>query len=218
MASQRRREGRARGMGRWRLRRPVTAARSRARKLSDAHPQRQEKSLQHGRGAQQRLGRGIRAWFNIQAITMSIALELARRRARRPINARGTMKLFDKTMSDVNKRAHGVQNLEQVLMNSSQYRHVADVYESCRNTRPTGCCGSSASARKARSRWLARSRPHKGAGGMARHGAREHIHRSGYSGDADTAGDGDREHRERRQAAEALRRRRGARQHRQTDT
>ena len=67
MASQRRREGRERGMGGGRLRRSVQRRNSRARKLSDAQPQRQKKSLQHGRGAQQRARPRIRARLNIQA-------------------------------------------------------------------------------------------------------------------------------------------------------
>ena len=51
-------------------------------------------------------------------ITMSIALETGSAGRNSSYTCHGTMKLFDRTMSDVNKRAHGKQDLTHVLMNS----------------------------------------------------------------------------------------------------
>lgn len=51
-------------------------------------------------------------------ITMSIAMEIGAANRKSVYNCHGTMKLADKTMSDVNKKAHGVQDLTHVLMNS----------------------------------------------------------------------------------------------------
>ncbi|MCF0247831.1 MAG: penicillin-binding protein 2 [Synergistes sp.] len=51
-------------------------------------------------------------------ITMSIALETGAANQNSHYYCRGTMRLFDKSMSDVNKRAHGQQDLTHVLMNS----------------------------------------------------------------------------------------------------
>ncbi len=64
------------------------------------------------------LGRVFEPGSIFKPITMSIALETGAASRSATYNCKGTMRLFDKTMSDVNKRAHGVQNLEQVLMNS----------------------------------------------------------------------------------------------------
>ncbi len=64
------------------------------------------------------LGRVFEPGSIFKPITMSIALETGAASRSTTYNCKGTMRLFDKTMSDVNKRAHGVQNLEQVLMNS----------------------------------------------------------------------------------------------------
>ena len=64
------------------------------------------------------LGRVFEPGSIFKPITMSIALETGATSRSTTYKCKGTMKLFDKTMSDVNKRAHGVQNLEQVLMNS----------------------------------------------------------------------------------------------------
>lgn len=51
-------------------------------------------------------------------ITMSIAMESAAANKNSTYNCHGTMKLADKTMSDVNRKAHGFQDLTHVLMNS----------------------------------------------------------------------------------------------------
>ncbi|OUO92251.1 penicillin-binding protein 2 [Cloacibacillus sp. An23] len=64
------------------------------------------------------LGRVFEPGSIFKPVTMAIALETGAASRSSTYNCRGTMKLFDKTMSDANKRAHGVQNLEQVLMNS----------------------------------------------------------------------------------------------------
>lgn len=64
------------------------------------------------------LGRVFEPGSIFKPITMSIALETGATTRSTTYNCKGTMKLFDKTMSDVNKHAHGVQNLTQVLMNS----------------------------------------------------------------------------------------------------
>lgn len=64
------------------------------------------------------LGRVYEPGSIFKPITMAIALETGAASPSSKYKCSGTMKLFDKTMSEVNKRAHGVENLEQVLMNS----------------------------------------------------------------------------------------------------
>ncbi len=64
------------------------------------------------------VGRVFEPGSIFKPITMSIALETGAVSGSTTFKCAGTMKLFDKTMSDVNKKAHGVQSLEQVLMNS----------------------------------------------------------------------------------------------------
>lgn len=51
-------------------------------------------------------------------ITMAIAMETGAVNANSTFVCGGTMPLFDKTMSEVNKKAHGHETLTQVLMNS----------------------------------------------------------------------------------------------------
>ena len=55
------------------------------------------------------LGRVFEPGSIFKPITMSIALETGATSRSTTYKCKGTMKLFDKTMSDVNKRAHGVQ-------------------------------------------------------------------------------------------------------------
>lgn len=64
------------------------------------------------------VGRVFEPGSIFKPITMSIALETGAATRKSTYVCKGTMKLFDKTMSDVNKRAHGKQNLTHVLMNS----------------------------------------------------------------------------------------------------
>ena len=64
------------------------------------------------------VGRVFEPGSIFKPITMSIAIETAAASKNSTYNCRGTMKLADKTMSDVNKKAHGVQDLTHVLMNS----------------------------------------------------------------------------------------------------
>ncbi|NLX85304.1 MAG: penicillin-binding protein 2 [Synergistaceae bacterium] len=64
------------------------------------------------------VGRVFEPGSIFKPITMSIAIETGAANKNSSYNCRGTMKLFDKTMSEVNKKAHGVQDLTHVLMNS----------------------------------------------------------------------------------------------------
>ena len=64
------------------------------------------------------VGRVFEPGSIFKPITMSIAIETAAANKNSHYNCRGTMKLSDKTMSDVNKKAHGMQDLTHVLMNS----------------------------------------------------------------------------------------------------
>lgn len=64
------------------------------------------------------VGRVFEPGSIFKPITMSIALETGAAKRTSSYYCRGTMKLFDKTMSDVNKKAHGMQDLTHVLMNS----------------------------------------------------------------------------------------------------
>jgi len=64
------------------------------------------------------VGRVFEPGSIFKPITMSIAIETAAANKNSHYNCRGTMKLADKTMSDVNKKAHGMQDLTHVLMNS----------------------------------------------------------------------------------------------------
>ena len=64
------------------------------------------------------VGRVFEPGSIFKPITMSIAIETAAANKNSTYNCRGTMKLADKTMSDVNKKAHGTQDLTHVLMNS----------------------------------------------------------------------------------------------------
>ena len=64
------------------------------------------------------LGRVFEPGSIFKPITMSIALETGAINPNTTYRCGGTMKLFDKTMSDVNKHAHGLQDLTHVLMNS----------------------------------------------------------------------------------------------------
>lgn len=64
------------------------------------------------------VGRVFEPGSIFKPITMSIALETAAANKNSHYMCRGTMKLADKTMSDVNRHAHGMQDLARVLMNS----------------------------------------------------------------------------------------------------
>ncbi len=64
------------------------------------------------------VGRVFEPGSIFKPITMSIALESGATSRSKTYFCRGTMNLFDKTMSDVNKKAHGTQDLTHVLMNS----------------------------------------------------------------------------------------------------
>ena len=64
------------------------------------------------------VGRVFEPGSIFKPITMSIALETGAAGCNSSYTCHGTMKLFDKTMSDVNRRAHGKQDLTHVLMNS----------------------------------------------------------------------------------------------------
>ena len=64
------------------------------------------------------VGRVFEPGSIFKPITMSIAIETAAANKNSHYNCRGTMKLADKTMSDVNKKAPGMQDLTHVLMNS----------------------------------------------------------------------------------------------------
>ena len=64
------------------------------------------------------VGRVFEPGSIFKPITMSIAIETGAANKNSTYNCRGTMKLFDKTMSEVNKKAHGIQDLTHVLMNS----------------------------------------------------------------------------------------------------
>ncbi len=64
------------------------------------------------------VGRVFEPGSIFKPITMSIALETGAAGRNSSYTCHGTMKLFDKTMSDVNRRAHGKQDLTRVLMNS----------------------------------------------------------------------------------------------------
>ncbi len=64
------------------------------------------------------VGRVFEPGSIFKPITMSIALETAAANRNSTYYCRGTMILADKTMSDVNKKAHGRQTITQVLMNS----------------------------------------------------------------------------------------------------
>ena len=64
------------------------------------------------------VGRVFEPGSIFKPITMSIALETGAAGRNSSYTCHGTMKLFDKTMSDVNRRAHGKQDLVRVLMNS----------------------------------------------------------------------------------------------------
>ncbi|MCQ4763114.1 penicillin-binding protein 2 [Cloacibacillus evryensis] len=64
------------------------------------------------------VGRVFEPGSIFKPITMSIALETGSAGRNSSYTCHGTMKLFDRTMSDVNKRAHGKQDLTHVLMNS----------------------------------------------------------------------------------------------------
>ena len=64
------------------------------------------------------VGRVFEPGSIFKPITMSIAIETAAANKNSTYNCRGTMKLADKTMSDVNRKAHGIQDLTHVLMNS----------------------------------------------------------------------------------------------------
>jgi cell division protein FtsI (penicillin-binding protein 3)/stage V sporulation protein D (sporulation-specific penicillin-binding protein) len=64
------------------------------------------------------VGRVFEPGSVFKPITMSIALETAAANRNSHYTCKGTMKLADKTMSDVNKKAHGTQDLTHVLMNS----------------------------------------------------------------------------------------------------
>ena len=64
------------------------------------------------------VGRVFEPGSIFKPITMSIAIETAAANRNSMYNCKGTMKLADKTISDVNKKAHGIQDLTHVLMNS----------------------------------------------------------------------------------------------------
>ncbi|MCC8058150.1 penicillin-binding protein 2 [Cloacibacillus sp.] len=64
------------------------------------------------------VGRVFEPGSIFKPITMSIALETGAAGRNTTYTCHGTMKLFDRTMSDVNRRAHGKQDLTHVLMNS----------------------------------------------------------------------------------------------------
>lgn len=64
------------------------------------------------------VGRVFEPGSIFKPITMSIAMETGAANKNSKYNCKGTMKLADKTMSDVNKKAHGIQDLAHILMNS----------------------------------------------------------------------------------------------------
>ncbi|MDO5563140.1 MAG: penicillin-binding protein 2 [Synergistaceae bacterium] len=64
------------------------------------------------------VGRVFEPGSIFKPITMSIALDSASATKNSHYLCKGTMRLADKTMSDVNKHAHGMQDLTHVLMNS----------------------------------------------------------------------------------------------------
>ena len=155
MASQRRREGRERGMGGGVCVDPYSGEIVALASYPTLNPNDRKNLSNTDAVRNNALGRVFEPGSIFKPITMSIALETGATSRSTTYKCKGTMKLFDKTMSDVHKRAHGVQNLEQVLMNSCNIG-MSLMSMNVRSTRPTECCGSSASARKARSRWRAR--------------------------------------------------------------
>ncbi len=64
------------------------------------------------------VGRVFEPGSIFKPITMSIAIETGAANKNSIYNCKGTMKLADKTISDVNKKPHGIQDLTHVLMNS----------------------------------------------------------------------------------------------------
>lgn len=64
------------------------------------------------------VGRVFEPGSIFKPITMSMALETAAANGNSHYMCHGTMKLADKTMNDVNRHAHGMQDLTHVLMNS----------------------------------------------------------------------------------------------------
>lgn len=65
------------------------------------------------------VGRVFEPGSIFKPITMSIAVETGSANRNSTYNSTGTMILADKTISEVNKKAYGVQDLTHVLMNSS---------------------------------------------------------------------------------------------------
>lgn len=64
------------------------------------------------------VGRVFEPGSIFKPITMSIALETGAASPNSIYNCQGSMILYDKTMNEVNKHAHGTQDLTHVLMNS----------------------------------------------------------------------------------------------------
>ena len=187
MASQRRREGRERGMAAGVCVDPYSGEIVALASYPTLNPNDRKNLSNTDAVRNNALGRVFEPGSIFKPITMSIALETGATSRSTTYKCKGTMKLFDKTMSDVNKRARTRAEPRTGADELVQYRHVAESmnvpkYQAYGMLRQFGFGEESEVEMAGEEAGLI-----KEPGGMARHGASEHIHRSGYSGDADTA-------------------------------